>query len=192
MPAAYPDDASSDAVIEVALYGPTPTDRLARQIGRARLFLYRHACNAEDAVNRTMDRAFHLEKSFTDTIAGLAPPAESGEKLMPGLVYVLVAAMAGSIVTRRSNILLRATVPAAFGVAMGWTAIPVTMTNVSELAWKYEQRFPVIAQGHLQTKEAWKNSISFARAHAQVGRDMVDDKVKSARETVEDWVKKGK
>lgn len=139
-----------------------------------------------------MDRAFHLEKSFTDTIAGLAPPAESGEKLMPGLVYVLVAAMAGSIVTRRSNILLRATVPAAFGVAMGWTAIPVTMTNVSELAWKYEQRFPVVAQGHLQTKEAWKQSISFARAHAQVGRNMVDEKVKTARETVEDWVRKGK
>lgn len=173
-------------------HGPTPTDRLALQVRNARLFLYRYACNAEDAVNQTMDRAFHLEKSFTDTIAGLAPPAESGERLMPGLVYVLVAAMAGSIVTRRSNILLRATVPAAFGVAMGWTAIPVTMGNVSELAWKYEQRFPVVAESHIRTREAWKNSISFARAHAQVGRDMVDEKVKTARETVEDWVRKGK
>lgn len=172
--------------------GPTPTDRLAQQIRNARLFLYHHACTAEDAVNRTMDRAFHLEKSFTDTVAGLAPPAESGEKLMPGLVYVLVAAMAGSIVTRRSNILLRATVPAAFGVAMGWTAIPVTMRNVSDLAWTYEQRFPVVAESHIRTREAWKNSISFARAHAQGGREMVDEKVKSARETVEDWVRKGK
>lgn len=172
--------------------GPTPTDRLAAQIRDARLFLYRHVCNAEDAVNRSMDRAFNLEKSFTDTIAGLAPPEESGEKLMPGLVYVLVAAMAGSIVTRRNNILLRTTVPAAFGVAMGWTTIPVTMGNVSNLAWKYEQRFPVVAEGHIRTREAWQNSISFARAHAQVGRDLVDEKVKSARETVEDWVRKGK
>lgn len=172
--------------------GPTPTDRLATQIREARLFLYRHACNAEDAVNRTMDRAFHLEKSFTDTIAGLAPPAESGEKLMPGLVYVLVAAMAGSIVTRRSNILLRATVPVAFGVGMGWTALPVTMTNVSELAWRYEQRFPVVAQGHLQAREAWQRSISFAKENRQVVVNTVDEKVKGARETVEDWVKKGK
>lgn len=173
-------------------HGPTPTDRLAQQIRNARLFLYRQCCGAEDAVNRTMTRAFHLEKSFTDTVASLAPPAESGEKLMPGLVYVLVAAMAGSIVTRRSNILFRATVPTAFGVAMGWTAIPVTMTNVSDLAWKYEQRFPAVAEGHIRTREAWKNSISFARAHAQLGRQMVDDKVRSARETVEDWVSKGK
>lgn len=173
-------------------HGPTPTDRLALQIRNARLFLYRQCCSAEDAVNRTMTRAFHLEKSFTDTVACLAPPAESGEKLMPGLVYVLVAAMAGSIVTRRSNILFRATVPAAFGVAMGWTAIPVTMTNVSDLAWKYEQRFPAVAEGHMRTREAWKNSISFARAHAQLGRQMVDDRVRSARETVEDWVSKGK
>ncbi|PSR77696.1 apolipo protein O-domain-containing protein [Coniella lustricola] len=172
--------------------GPTPTDRLASQVREARLFLYRHACNAEDALNRTMDRAFHLERSFTDTVAGLAPRAETGEKLMPGLVYVLVAAMAGSMVTRRSNILLRATVPVAFGVAMGWTALPVTMGNVSELAWRYEQRFPVVAQSHIKTREAWTNSVQFAEAHRRVVVDAVDDKVKSARETVEDWVKKGK
>lgn len=173
-------------------HGPTPTDRLAQQIRGARLFLYRQCCAAEDAVNRTVTRAFRLEKAFTDTVAGLAPPAESGEKLMPGLVYVLVAAMAGSIVTRRSNILLRATVPATFGVAMGWTAIPVTMTNVADLAWRYEQRFPAVAEGHLRTRVAWRDSVSFARAHAQVGRQMVDDKVRTARETVEDWVSKGK
>lgn len=172
-------------------HGPTPTDRLAVYVRDARLFLYRHACNAEDAVNRTMDSAFHLEKSFTDTVASLAPPVESGERLMPGLVYVLVAAMAGSIVTRRSNILLRATVPAAFGVGMGWTVLPVTMRNVSDLAWTYEQRFPVVAESHVKTRQAWDQSISFVKVHRQLAGDMVDQKVKSARETVEDWVKKG-
>lgn len=182
----------SPAAPAPAPHGPTPTDRLALQIRTARLFLYRHACGAEDAVNRAMDRAFHLEKSFTDTLAGLAPPAASGEKLMPGLVYVLVAAMAGSIVTRRSNVLLRATVPAAFGVAMGWAAVPVTMGNVADLAWRYEQRFPVVAEGHVRAREAWRDGVRYARAQTQVGREMVDEKVKSARETVEDWVRKGK
>lgn len=188
---------ASSSLQEVAVHsqqarGPTPTDRLALQIRDARLFLYRHACNAEDALNRAMDRAFNLERSFTDTIAGLAPRAETGEKLMPGLVYVLVAAMAGSMVTRRSNILLRATVPVAFGVGMGWTVLPVTMTNVSELAWRYEQRFPVVAQGHIKTREALASSVKFAEAHRRVVVDAVDEKVKGARETVEDWVKKGK
>lgn len=173
-------------------HGPTPTDRLATQVRGARLFLYRHACAAEDAVNRTMARAFRLEKSFTDTVASLAPPVESGEKLMPGLVYVLVAAMAGSIVTRRSNILLRAAVPAGFGVAMGWTVLPVTMTNVGDLAWQYEKRFPAVAEGHLRTKEAWCGGLDFARAHRRVAVATVEEKVKTARETVEDWVRKGK
>lgn len=173
-------------------HGPTPTDRLAAHVREGRLFLYRHACSAEDAVNRTMARAFHLEKSFTDTVASLAPPPASGEKLMPGLVYVLVAAMAGSIVTRRSNILLRATVPAAFAVGMGWTVLPVTMGNVGDLAWRYEQRFPAVAEGHVKTREAWQNTVSFARTNRQVVVETVDEKVKSVRETVEDWVRKGK
>ncbi|KUI62503.1 MICOS subunit MIC26 [Cytospora mali] len=191
-----PETPSSSPLKEVVSYqynhGPTPTDRLADQVREVRLFLYRHACNAEDAVNRTMDRAFNLEKSFTDTIASLAPPAESGEKLMPGMVYVLVAAMAGSIVTRRSNILLRATVPAAFGVGMASTVLPFTMNNVSELTWKYEQRFPVVAQGHIQAKESLRRGVSFVKVHAKLGQDIVDEKVKGVRETVEEWVRKGK
>ncbi|ROW18231.1 hypothetical protein VPNG_00204 [Cytospora leucostoma] len=178
--------------VEHYSHGPTPTDRLAAQIRRVRLALYGHVCNAEDSVNRSMDRAFNLEKSFTDTVASLAPPAESGEKLMPGLVYVLVAAMAGSIVTRRSNILLRATVPAAFGVAAGWTVLPVTMGNVSDLTWRYEQRFPVVAQGHIQAKESLRQAVSFATVHTKLGRDVVEEKVKGVRESVEEWVRKGK
>lgn len=173
-------------------HGPSPTDRLATHVRSARLFLYGHACSAEDAVNRAMARAFHLEKSFTDTVASLAPPAESGETLMPGLVYVLVAAMAGSIVTRRSNILLRAAVPVAFGTGMGWTVLPVTMGNVSALAWRYEQRFPVVADGHIRTRQAWREGVQYVHANRRVVADTVGEKVKTARETVEDWVRKGK
>lgn len=173
-------------------HGPSPTDRLAVQIGRARLFLYRHALRAEDAVNRTMDRAFDLEQSFTNTIASLAPPRESGEKLMPGAIYVLVAAMAGSIVTRRSNILLRATAPVALGIGAGWTVLPITMGNVADLAWKYEQRFPVVAENHLKIREGIERGISFAKVHSEVGARYVDEKVTDVRETVEAWVKKGK
>ncbi|EFQ26301.1 hypothetical protein CGRA01v4_05391 [Colletotrichum graminicola] len=172
--------------------GPTPTDRLAVQIGKARLALYQYAVGAEDAVNRTMDKAFNLEQSFTTTVASLAPPRESGEKLMPGAIYVLVAAMAGSIITRNRSIVLRATAPLALGITAGWTVLPITMGNVSNLAWKYEQRFPVIAQGHLKLRESIENNWRMARLHSEIGVRYVDEKVTDARETVEDWVKKGK
>ncbi|KAG5925730.1 hypothetical protein E4U42_004018 [Claviceps africana] len=171
---------------------PSPTDRLALQVGKARMALYRVALCAENKINETMDSAFHLEQSFTNTIAGLAPARESGEKLMPGTIYVLVAAMAGSIITRRSNILLRSTLPLAFGVGAGWAVLPVTMRNVADLAWTYEQRFPVVAETHVSIRENIKRSVSFARAHSQVGVRYVDDKVTGAREAVEGWVKQGK
>ena len=111
---------------------------------------------------------------------------------MPGMIYVLVAAMAGSIVTRRSNILFRATVPLAFGVGAGWAVIPITMRNVSDLAWTYEQRFPVVADTHKSIRESVEKGWSFAKVHTEVGKQYVGDKVGETREAVEGWVKKGK
>jgi organizing structure protein 2 len=172
--------------------GPTPTDRLAEQIGKARLALYKYVVFAEDKVNNTVDSAFHLEQSFTNTIASLAPPRSSGEKLMPGAIYVLVASMAGSIVTRNRNILLRATFPLAVGVGAAWAVLPITMRNVSDLAWKYEQRFPVVADSHVRIREGIQQGARFAQVHANLGARMVDDKVTEAREVVEGWVKQGK
>lgn len=172
--------------------GPTPTDRLAVQIGKARMALYRAAVATEDKVNETMDCAFNFEQSFTKSVASLAPPRESGEKLMPGAIYVLVAAMAGSIVTRNRNILLRATVPLAMGVGAGWTVLPYTMRNVSDATWKFEQRFPAVAEQHLKIREGLESGVSFAKAHGRVGVQYVDDKVTDAREVVEGWVKQGK
>ncbi|KAK2599002.1 hypothetical protein QQS21_005536 [Conoideocrella luteorostrata] len=172
--------------------GPSPTDRIAVQIGKARMAVYRFAVSAENKVNETMDSAFHLEQSFTNTIASLAPSRESGEKLMPGTIYVLVAAMAGSIITRRSNILLRSTVPLALGVGAGWTVLPVTMRNISDLTWKYEQRFPAVAETHTNIRESLRKGVSFAKVHSQIGVQYVDDKVTDTREAVESWVKQGK
>ncbi|RFU79092.1 apolipo o [Trichoderma arundinaceum] len=171
---------------------PTPTDRLAVQIGRARLFLYDFAVAAENKVNQTMDSAFDLEQSFTRTIASLAPPRESGEKLMPGAIYVLVAAMAGSIVTRNRSVILRATVPFALGIGAGWTVLPITMRNVSDLTWKYEQKFPAVAESHIKLREGIQRGIHFAKVHREVGVQYVDDKVTDVREAIEGWVKQGK
>lgn len=139
-----------------------------------------------------MDSALHLEDSFTSTIASLAPAPQTGEKLMPGTLYVLVAAMTGSIISRNRNIILRAAVPFAVGVGAGWVVLPVTMRNVSDLLWKYEQRFPAVADGHIRTRESIEKAWRMARVHTKQAVDIVDDKIGSSRGAVEDWVKKGK
>ena len=156
------------------------------------MFIYAHVAAAENKVNGVMDSAFDLEQSFTSTIASLAPSRKSGEKLMPGSIYVLVAAMTGSIISRNRNIMLRAAVPLAVGIGAGWVVLPVTMRNVSDLLWKYEQKSPVIADAHIRTRESIEKAWRMARVHTRQAVNIVDDKVSAGREAAEDWVKKGK
>ena len=139
-----------------------------------------------------MSRAFDLEHSFTSTIASVAPARETNEKLMPGLIYVLVAGMAGSIVSRNRNILLRTSVPLALGIGAAWAVIPVTMTNASALLWRYEQKFPVIAETHVRTREGIEHGWTMAKVHTELAQRKVEESVSEAREKVESWVRKGK
>jgi len=162
------------------------------QIGKARIFLHAHVAATENKVNELIDSAFHLEHSLTSTVASLAPAPQTGEKLMPGSLYVLVAAMTGSIVSRNRNIVLRAAVPLAVGIGAGWIVLPNTMRNVSDLLWKYEQRFPAVADGHLRTRAGFEKAWHMARVHTKQAVDVVDDKVTSSRDAVEGWVGKGK
>ena len=182
-----PSTHSSDAP-----YRPTPTDRLAIQIGYARLALYKQATAAEDAVNSALTETLRLEHSFTSTIRSLAPPKESAEKVLPGALYVLVATMAGSIITRNRNIFLRASVPAAIGIGTAYAVLPLTMKNVGNLAWTYEERFPAIAKAHLQTRARVYKFWETGKAHTAMSLGMVQDKVTDTREKLEDWVKKGR
>ncbi|POS87949.1 hypothetical protein EPUL_001328 [Erysiphe pulchra] len=170
----------------------TATDRLAVEIGKARLYLYTQVSSVEEKVNKFMDSAFNLEESFTSTIASLAPNPQTGEKLIPGSLYVIVAAMTGSIIARRSNILVRGTLPLAVGITAGWTLLPVTSQNISNLIWKYEQRFPVIADSHIRTKEAINKAERMAKLHSQQVVETMNEKVSATRSAIEDWVRMGK
>lgn len=111
---------------------------------------------------------------------------------MPGSIYVLVAAMTGSILSRNRNIVLRAAVPAIVGIGAGWVVLPVTMRNVADLAWQYEKRFPAIADGHIRTRESVQRAWHMARIHSKQAYNIVDEKVSEGREKVEAWVRKGK
>ena len=100
--------------------------------------------------------------------------------------------MAGSIVTRNRNILVRASVPAAVGLGAAWLLLPVTARNVADLVWTYEERVPLIALNHLRVRGAVKGGVEESqRIYSQV-REAVEAGVKDGREAVEGWVSKGK
>ena len=105
---------------------------------------------------------------------------------------MLVSAMAGSIVTRNRNILLRASVPVAIGLGTAYAVLPLTMRNVGNLVWTYEERFPALADTHLRTKARVEHFLQTGKAHSQMSVGMVHDKVAEVRELIEGWVKKGK
>ncbi|MCJ1317264.1 hypothetical protein MMC15_002587 [Xylographa vitiligo] len=170
---------------------PTPTDRLATQIGHARVFLHAHTQAAEVRLNDFMTRALHLESSFTSTIASLAPPPEVNEHLLPGGLYVLVAAMAGSIATRNRNILLRASVPLVVGVGAGWVVLPYTMRNVGDLMWGWEEKVPVLAENHLRVRGAAEETWRQAKSTGETVGRWADERVREGRQVVEGWVRKG-
>jgi organizing structure protein 2 len=173
-------------------YRPTPTDRLAVQIGRARMAFYEQAVRGEKAVDNALTETLRLEHSFTNTVRSLAPSRESGERVFPGALYVLVASMAGSIITRNRNILLRASVPVAVGITAANVVLPITTKNVGDLIWTYEERYPVLADTHLRMKNRISQFIETGKAHAQGTVGMVEGKLADTRENLEGWVKKGR
>lgn len=171
---------------------PTPTDRLTAQVKKARLFLYHQSLYAENSVNSAMSWALHKETNLANTISSLAPSPQSGEQLLPGAIYTLVATMFGSIVSRNRNVLIRATFPLAVGITAGWMLIPVTMQNIADLSWEYETKVPVIAETHAQirgfTKEAWRQT----KIHTQGVVNWADQTALASREKVEELVRSGK
>ncbi|KAK3620083.1 hypothetical protein LTR56_023621 [Elasticomyces elasticus] len=171
---------------------PTPTSRLAKEISRGRLFLHKYAVKTEDGLNAGLSRVFSAERNFTSTIASLVPPKESNEQLLPGAVYVLVAAMAGSIISRNRNILVRFVTPILTGVTTANYVVPRTTQNVGNLVWDYEKRFPVVRDNHLRVTQGVRHFIETGKAHSQMGLAMAEDKVTGVRETMEEWVRKGR
>ena len=137
-----------------------------------------------------MSSVLHSERAFTQTIASLAPPPETHERVMPGALYVLVAAMTGSIISRNRNILLRATTPFAVGLGAAWIVLPYTMRNVADLVWTYEEKVPVVALNHMRIRGAVEESWRQAKIHGEATKRWSDEMVREGREAIEGWVRK--
>ena len=139
-----------------------------------------------------MRRAFAVEKDFTQTVASLAPPASSNEAVVPGVIYVLVATLAGSIVTRNRGIILRTTVPLAFGTTAAYAALPITTRNVGNLYNEYESKYPEVQRLHKQMNEqsryVWETGKAHTAMTIQRGENLLDE----ARRKMEEWVRQGK
>ncbi|KAK6539608.1 hypothetical protein TWF694_009817 [Orbilia ellipsospora] len=170
----------------------TPTERLASAIGTGRKALHTEVTKVQKHLDHLFDKYLHIEHSVTTTVAGLAPSHRSGETIIPGIIFVAISAMAGSVIARRRMFPIRFLTPAITGVGASWYFLPETTRNVSDLAWKWEQKVPQVAETHLQIRngvlDGWKaTSDGYKQA-----RGYVEDSTATARRTIERWVSNSK
>ncbi|RMZ89494.1 hypothetical protein DV736_g3271, partial [Chaetothyriales sp. CBS 134916] len=188
---AYTSEPSTPSSSSSSSY-PTPTDWLTQEIKRGRLALVKLASKAEDSTNSALTWAFNEETKITNTVVSLAPAPETGEKLLPGAIYVLVAALTGSIVSRNRGIFLRTLTPLGVGIAAGWVLLPVTMTNVSDLIWEWEKKVPAISEAHIKTREVIVDAWNQLERGGKKVVSEVESGAEGARKGIEKWVEKGK
>lgn len=170
---------------------PTPTDRLAAEIRKARLFLHEHTVHLQKHVDLAFSKYLSYEHSITTTISSLAPPKSSEEKVVPGVLYVAVSTMAGSIIARNRMLPIRALTPVSVGIGAGWYFLPETTRNVADLVWEWEKKVPEVAEKHLLIRRKIEEAVEVSEKAIKDGRKVVDENVSRGRSIVEGWVKKG-
>jgi MICOS complex subunit MIC26 len=100
--------------------------------------------------------------------------------------------MGASVLTRNRNILLRATLPLAMGVGAAKYVLPETSKNVGQLVWRWEQKWPAVAETHAKTQERLSRFVETGIEHSRMSGQMVAQKVTGVREGLEAWVRKGR
>lgn len=145
---------------------------------------------AEDRANALLSRALENERTLTGTIASLAPPPQSNEHVLPGSMYVLVAGMGGSILSRNRGILLRTITPLTVGLGAAYVTLPITMRNVGDLLWGWEEdRVPGLAANHMRVRGTVEQGWKEARERMAGSREWGAQKIRQSREAVEGWVR---
>ena len=67
------------------------------------------------------------------------------------------------------------------------------MTNVEGLVQDWEGRYsPELRERHIRAKERIRTFVETGMEHSKMSLQMGEEKVAEARQSVEDWVKKGR
>lgn len=109
------------------------------------------------------------------------------EDLLPNSIYIVVAALSGTIFSRQKNILARLTFPIITGSLAFKYFLPNTFRNTTSFLWDLErENVPVIAQHH---EELLKNADDLVAQSEQTigeGRRFLENKSKAFKSAIID------
>ncbi|KII83788.1 hypothetical protein PLICRDRAFT_702358 [Plicaturopsis crispa FD-325 SS-3] len=170
-PSIYP---APDPIITLV---ETPS-ALELHIGTARRAIQATVADATTRVHGVVDRWIGVEHAVESRVKSLIDPTEP---LTPGVLYVGIATLTGSILARSRALPLRIALPPTLLVLSLQQFLPKTASNISAYGGELEERFfPTLAQKH-----------AVANAHTAMAVEMAKDRARGSREWLGGAVERG-
>ncbi|KAI8890062.1 hypothetical protein K501DRAFT_237754 [Backusella circina FSU 941] len=123
-----------------------------------------------------------LETQVTDHIK---KTIDKDEQLFPNLAYVGVAALAGTIIARRRNIILRLLTSTALGVTASYYFLPKTTHNVALELERLERKSPQLVEAHQKINMHLESARQKFGTSVAQARSVVDENATKLRDTVD-------
>lgn len=158
-------------------------DTIEEYVSSGRKWLHTQATATQKTADATFDSYLAAERAVASTVADLKADSED---LLPSGLYVLVAALSGSVFTRRSNVLFRGLAPFVFGAAAFKYFLPQTYANTGALLWKFEQKAPALVDAHVKTQKQIDGLVDDVQSTYKDGKQALESGVASARQFVAD------
>ncbi|KIM42039.1 hypothetical protein M413DRAFT_445219 [Hebeloma cylindrosporum] len=168
-----------DSKEKLSIY-PSPTPEvllvdsplvLEKEIGLIRRHTQRAYSDAHAHVQGWVSRWIGVENAVENRVKSIVSPSES---MTPGLLYVGIATLTGSILGRNRNILTRLLLPPIFLVVSANHFLPKSTGNLSDYLGSLEDTyFPELAQKH-----------EVAKSHSQMTWQRIKDATRSGRDQV--------
>ncbi|KAF5353463.1 hypothetical protein D9756_007934 [Leucocoprinus leucothites] len=158
---------------------------LEGQIGVARRQVCQTYRDGREYVQGWVSKWIGLEHAVENRVKSIISPQES---LTPGLLYVGVATLTGSILARNRMLMTRLVLPPVFLVASAKHFLPKTSHNLSDYVGSIEDKhFPGFAEKHeiakahtAMTWERIKEATKDTRAHVNRGAVSMVEKIQEA------------
>ncbi|KAF9007090.1 apolipo protein O-domain-containing protein [Cyathus striatus] len=148
----------------------TPS-QLEKQIGVARVQTLQAVSEARAHVQGWIDRWIGIEHAVENRVKSIISPQES---LTPGLLYVGIAALSGSIIARNRFLVTRLILPPTLLVLSANHFLPKTTTNLREYFASLEDTyFPTFSEKH-----------EIAKAHSSMTWERIKEATASGREHI--------
>ncbi|KAJ3575205.1 hypothetical protein NP233_g1258 [Leucocoprinus birnbaumii] len=174
----YPSSTPDIVLVE------TPST-LETQIGVVRRQVCQTYQDGRDYVQGWVSKWIGIEHAVENRIKAIISPQES---LTPGLLYVGVATLTGSILARNRVLLTRLILPPVFLVASAKHFLPRTSQNLSDYLGSIEDaHFPSFAEKHeiakahsVMTWERIKDATKDTRGHINSGAVSIVEKIQES------------